>query len=202
MDSLELLIGEDRLLLLGFETWTSDTGEDPSQHGHVAKLVLRHLAIREKARDDVVRALSSLPTHADYSAIIDSDRRPMREVISSLATMSRGVPANDLDFGQPFNETMYRAWKLLESDMSDQLDSDYSRARREPRLRLHSASYIRRHTVNRLSPTGPHWYEQIGVLQSVHAGYDWLCRNPTLQRSYLPENLRRAESELFADQAG
>jgi hypothetical protein len=202
VDSLDLLIGENRLLLLGFDVWTSKTVEDPAEHGQAAKFVLRHLAIRETARDDVVRGLSSLPTRADYSLIVDSDRRAMRETTSRLAAMSRGVPANDLDFGQPFNETMYRAWKLLELDMSDQLDSEYARARSEPDLRLHSGSYIRRHTANRLSPTGLRWYERIGILQSIHAGYDWLCRNPTFQRSYLPESLRRAESELFANQAG
>jgi hypothetical protein len=201
MDSLDLLIGENQLLLLGFDAWMSDTGEDPSQHGHAAKFVLRHLAIRETARDDVVRGLLSLPGNPDFSSIIDSDRRPMREAISSLAKMARGVPANGLDFAQPFNETMYRAQALLEADTSEQLDSDYSRVRTEGKLTLHSAPYIRRHTVNRLSPTGPHWYERIGCLQSIHAGYDWLCRNPTLQRSYLPESLRRAEAELFANQA-
>ncbi len=202
MNSLDLLIKENRLLPLGFNIWTTESGGDPSQHGHVAKFIVRHLAIRETARDDVVRGLSALATHGEYSSILEADRRPMREAISSLAEMARGVPANDLDFGQPFNETMYRVWKLLDADISDQFDSDYTRASREPRLRLHSATYIRRHTVNRLSPSGPHWYERLGLLQSMHAGYDWLCRNPTFQRSYLPENLRRAESEMFANQAG
>lgn len=78
MDSLDLFVSEKALLSLAFELWDAETTGDPTQRGMEAKFIIRHLAIREAARDDVARALSSLDRSENFAPFINSDRQPMR----------------------------------------------------------------------------------------------------------------------------
>src|SRR5665213_3233674 len=105
VDSLDLLVSEKALLSLAFELWDAETTGDATRRGMEAKFIIRHLAIREAARDDVVRALSLLD-RPDFAALIDSDRRPMREAIFQATGMTGGISAAQLNVGQPFRQAM------------------------------------------------------------------------------------------------
>lgn len=76
MDSLDLLLSENELISLAFELWSANG--DPTQRGMEAKFIIRDLAIREAARDDVVQALSSLHRSETAASFINCDRKPMR----------------------------------------------------------------------------------------------------------------------------
>jgi|GEM_PF-6628743 len=201
VDSLDLLVAEKALLSLAFELWDAETTGDPTRRGMEAKFIIRHLAIREAARVDVVRALSSLDHPDGFAALINSDRRPMRDALFEATRMTGGTSAAQLNVGQPFRQAMQHARTVFESDSEDGFTSICDDARAEQGLKLHSATYIRRRAPARLNPSGPRWYERIGLIRVFHARYDFWRRSPTLQRRYLPESLRSAERAMFAGHA-
>lgn len=198
VDSLDLFVSEYALVSFAFELWDAETTGNPTRRGMEAKFIIRHLAIREAARDDVVRALSALDGSDDVAPMTDSDRRPMREAISHATAMTGGISASQLNVGQPFRHVMQHAREIFEADWNDQLDAVCRELRARDDLNLHSALHIRRRSPARLNPSGPHWYERIPLIRDVHAAYDFLRRNPTLQRRYLPESLQSAERAMYA----
>ena len=60
MDSLDLLVSEKALLSLAFELWEAETTGDPTRRGMETKFIIRHLSIREAARDDVAELRDSV----------------------------------------------------------------------------------------------------------------------------------------------
>jgi hypothetical protein len=201
VDSLDLLVSEKALLSRAFELWDAETTGDPTRRGMEAKFIIRHLAIREAARDDVARALSSLDHPDGFAAMINSDRRPMREALFQVTSMTGGTSAAQLNIGQPFRQAMERARAVFESDWDDRFTEICHEARAQQGLKLHRATYIRRRAPARLNPLGPRWYERIGLIRAIHARYDFWRRSPTLQRRYLPESLQSAERAMFAGHA-
>lgn len=111
--------------------------------------------------------------------------------------MTGGTSAAQLNVGQPFHQAMEHARAVFNSDSGDGFSAICDEARARPRLKLHGATYIRRRAPSRLKPSGPCWYERIGPIQAIHAAYDYLRRNPTLQRRYLPEPLLAEERKMF-----
>lgn len=195
MDSLDLLAAEDAVLRKAFELWDSDTLTDRVARGHTAKFVIRNLALRERARDDVLEAASA-EASAELPGGERSGREEMRSSVAELSEMSRGVAANQLELGQPFREAMARARALFEDDLAR--TGDYARIRTGLSGRLHSARYIRRHTPSHMIRSRRRLVARNPLLQAVHAGYDWLRRTPTFERRYLPEPLRLAAKEMFS----
>lgn len=199
-DSLDLLDGEDQLVPEALRCWASSGDGDPVRHGSIAKFVLRHLAIREAARDDVVRGLKRTAHGASWRLVADEDRSELRRAIRCLHEMTRGISAYELDLGQDFEGAMERARSLALADLpavpvwlAEKLgDVDTRKA-----LRLHSARYIRRHAPTRLRPAGPRLYERFGPLERLRAGYDRLSRSPTAQDRYLPPSLVERERRLW-----
>ncbi len=198
MDSLGLFLSENELLSFAFDVWESDTFRDLIQGDHEAKFIIRHLAIREAARADVVRVLSGHDVEGNLGDFVNDDRTAMRSAITTLAKMAGGVSAGQLDIGQPFNDTLLEARSLLQADLTGPPDPNTIRPHREVTKSLHSAAYIRRHSPAHFNRPGLHWFERVGIIQALRTGFDWLNRNPTFQRSYLPESLRSAERRVFA----
>jgi hypothetical protein len=198
MDSLDLLVSENELISLAFACWSVEPTKDATQHGMEAKFIIRHLAIREAAREDAKHAFLSMDQSQNLLAFINSERRPMREAIFEATRMTAGVEASELNVGQAFDQAMEHARVTFESDWDDRFDVLCEQARVADHLRLHSADYIFYRSPVRLSPSGPHWYERIGAIRLVRAGYDALRRSPTVQRRYLPESLQSAERVMFA----
>jgi hypothetical protein len=199
MDSLGLFLAENDLLSFAFGLWESDTFRDLIQGDHEAKFIIRHLAIREAARADIVRALSRPDVREEELVdFVHDDRTAMRSVITTLTKMAGGVSAGQLDIGQPFTDTLLKARALLQADLSDPLDPNTIRAHGGVAKALHSAAYVRRHSPAHLNGPRLRCFERLGAIQALRTGYDWLNRNPTFQRSYLPESLRSAERQVFA----
>lgn len=199
-DSLDLLKGEDHLLPEALELWVGSGDADPVCHGSIAKFVVRHLAIREAARDDVMRGLKRTAHGESWRRLVEQDRSELRRAIRGLHEMMRGISAYELELGQDFGGAMKCTGALVLADVPavpvwlakslEELDTRTA-------LRLHSARYVRNHAPTHLRIAGPRLYERFGPLERIRAIYDRLARSPTAQDRYLPPSLVGQERRLW-----
>ncbi len=168
--ALDLLETEDMEVRDLFDQLQATRGpsvDDRADHGILAKQLIRHVATREAALDDVARALS------------DTDLRPLAERIASGMTerrqhidrvehMSRGIQGINLNAGQDFEGELQALIDVLRPEIAWELDEAIPMVRRHldegDDLALHGAHRVATHAPTSLSPTGPKWYERAPVV--------------------------------------
>jgi hypothetical protein len=122
--SLDLLYHEDcRILMLGDRVAEKrgPSVEERSQYGDLAKLLIRHLALREAALNDVASVLRRLPETMAISDQFVGDPEPRRRQMGIVERMSRGVQGISLNTGQDFDGELSALLDLVLPDIESQV---------------------------------------------------------------------------------
>jgi hypothetical protein len=210
-DVLDLLAAEDELVAKAMadldafhDPGPGRPGDPASQQrgidaardrGNIEKFLVEHFAVRLAARECLVRELTGHEQAGPLVTALGRHDREWREVLDQLDAMSKGVAAYELNLGQDFDAVLTRASAMAAEEIREDLDTVIPGLAEaldddERRRILSSADKVRRHAPQHPSPSGPHFYERIGPIERVHAGWDRLRSMPTSVDRYLPEDLR------------
>lgn len=219
-DVLDLLAREDELVqravsdLDGFHDPGPGLPGDPAaqqrgidaarDRGNIEKFLVEHFAVRRAARECLARELSGHEQAAPFVSALARDDTEWREVLDRLDTMSKGVAAYELDLGQDFGSVLAEACAMAAEEITEELGTVVpglvgALSPDERRRVLSSADAVRRHAPMHPNPNGPHFYERIGPVERVHAGWDRLRAMPTAVDRYLPDDLRIGSDPVSSD---
>jgi hypothetical protein len=189
--ALDLLESEDlelRELFTELRQRRGTSVEDRAEYGDIAKGIVRHVAIREAALDNVAQVTSHDPRLCELTSRIVRARTTSRPHIDRVERMSRGVQGMNLRTGQDFDTEMEELIQLvgteIEWDLNDGIPALKSNMTRTDRVGgLKSARHLRKHAPTNLNPNGPRWRERAPVISRLLTVYDRLRDFPKSQRS-------------------
>ncbi len=168
--ALDLLREEDlevRGLFDQLQATRGPTVDERADHGILAKQLIRHVATREAALDDVARALSGTDLQPLAERIADGTRQ-RREHIDRVEHMSRGIQGINLNAGQDFEGELQALIDVLRPEIAWEPHQAIPMVRRSlddgGDLQLHGAHRVATHAPTSLNPTGPKWYERAPVV--------------------------------------
>jgi hypothetical protein len=187
--SLDLLEDEDRKILgivNQFEDQSGTQVVDRANNGNRAKLLVRHMAVREAALMDVVCGLRQ----AGLSPLADTftgDLARRRRHMDAVEKMSRSVQGIYLNTGQDFDPELSDLLDTVRPELVWDLHHGIPAARRElePGRRselFHPARHVTRHAPTNLSPAGPTWWERAPVVSRLVTIYHHLRDYPRATR--------------------
>lgn len=189
-NALELLESEDlelRELFTELRQRRGSSVEDRAEYGHIAKEIVRHVAVREAALVDVAEVASDDPRLSEFTSRIEHGRNTSRPHIDRVEKMSRGVQGINLRTGQDFDAEIEELIQLvgteIEWDLGEavpELQASLEQSHREEELK--SARHVRRHAPTKLDPGGPRWYERAPVISRLLTVYDHLRDFPKSSR--------------------
>jgi hypothetical protein len=182
-DALDLLEREDHELgrLLDEFRGTRGPGvEDRARHGNAGKRLIRALAVREAAREEVAQALRDPAPGPDEEAERllahleqQTDRR--RSLLAQVDDLAAGVAPMTLNQGQDFDGAMAPLADLVAGEVRWELVEGLPELRRllgpEPRP-LPSARFVRRHAPSHRTPGNHRWFERLAFFKRLHTLYD------------------------------
>lgn len=181
-NALELLESEDLELRELFGELRQRRGtsvEDRAEYGDIAKEIVRHVATREAALQDVSQVAAHDPQLTECVSRIDLGMHQRRSQIDVVERMSRGVQGINLRVGQDFDAEMEELIQLVGTEIEWELGEALPELRgsllqtdREEELK--SARDVRRHAPTSLSPRGPRWWERAPVISRLITAYDHL----------------------------
>jgi hypothetical protein len=188
--ALDLLEEEDETLRALF--WSLDrnrgTGvEERSAYGDIAKQLIRHVATREAALQNVVAGMSGMTNLTDIVDRMDLNTEDRRRLISEAEHMSRGVQGINLNTGQDFHAVVSSLADLLISEIEWELSHAIPTIRQTTNSALRteslpSADHTKKHAPTNLDPAGPRWYERAPGLSRLITVYDHLRDFPRASR--------------------
>ncbi|MDA8343415.1 MAG: hypothetical protein M0007_14510 [Actinomycetota bacterium] len=221
-DVLDLLAAEDELVanamadLDGFHDPGPGRPGDPASQrrgidaardrGNIEKFLVEHFAVRLAARECLAREVAGHEWAGPLAAALGRHDREWREVLDRLDAMSKGVAADELNLGQDFDAVLDGACAMAAEEIAEELDTVVpglveALGPDERRRILSPAEKVRRHAPLHPNPSGPHFYERIGPIERVHAGWDRLRSMPTSVDRYLPDDLRVGPDAAGSDPA-
>jgi hypothetical protein len=143
-----------------------------ADYGAMAKRLIRHMATREAAAEDVVVGLSALDGTDELVSRFVGDQAARRRHLDTVETMSRGVQGIDLNTGQDFDGELQALLAEVGPQLRWELDSGIPAVRGRADLaalesRLHDADYVAKHAPTHLDPDGPRWWERAPVVSRL-----------------------------------
>lgn len=190
VNALELLESEDLELRELFSELRHRRGvsvEDRAEYGHLAKKIVRHVAIREAALGDIAHVVSHDAKLSGIATRIAHGRNTSRPHVDRVERMSRGVQGMNLRTGQDFDSELEELIQLvgteIEWDLGEgipELNGSLKGTHREEELK--SARHVRRHAPSHLDPQGPRWRERAPVISRLRTVYDRLRDFPSASR--------------------
>jgi len=159
-----------------------DAGRDRLQHGRIVKLFVERLAVRQAARELIGRALGSDQASAELAQEFTGQRTEHRRQLDELDEMTRGLAPTNVNQGQSVDDVVLEmAPGLLaeiRQDESERIPAVRRLLESGSRIKLPSASYVRRHCPLHPGAHPVRWYEHIAPLVWAHAVYDYLRSLP------------------------
>lgn len=192
-DALTLLEREDHRLTELFAEFERTAGqpgvEERNAHGTTAKLLVRHLAIWESAREHVAGALAE-PYEGEVKAIAErlcTGNEQRRQLLDDVEQLNRGVEPININAGQDFDAAMEPLRRLVEPELDWELHDALPRLRstletEDREELLPSARYVAKHAPTNPTPTRTRWYEKSAFLARLRTVYDHLRDYPTVRR--------------------
>jgi hypothetical protein len=187
LDQLKFEDTELRRIFDELDTHRKASVQDRADYGILVKQLIRHLAIREAALVDLLRAIESAPSLQWLAERMKQRTKERRTLIDRIEHMSRGVQGINLNTGQDLDAVLLSLEALLESEMQWELAQALpvvGAAMRSGNLgHLHSARHVIRHAPTNLDPGGPRWHERAPVVSRVLTIYDHLRDFPRASTS-------------------
>lgn len=173
--SLDLLEREDRRIM---ELWRQidekrgTSVEDRADYGNLAKLLIRHLAVREAAALDVADGLSQEQPLRGLGERFAGQPESRREHMDRVERLSRGIQGIDLNTGQDFDGALLELFAVLRPQLEWDLDEGIPEVRSSvPPERceelFHTPAHVSRHAPTSLDPHGPTWWERAPVISRL-----------------------------------
>lgn len=175
-DALDVLEREDNRIRLLFERLAAPANRSPVieryDRGNVCKQLIRRVAIRESARDDIADALAKDGRFTAVTDRLGEHRELRRETMDHMEHMARGIQGIALNEGQDFDGAV----TALESVISPEIDWELNEGIRliaealpdDARAHvLHSARYLGRHGPSHLRPNGTRWYQRMPLVRRM-----------------------------------
>lgn len=191
-DALTLLEQEDRRLSELFEEFERTAGQSGVEardaHGQAGKLLVRHLAIWESAREHVATALGE-GTDGELAPIAErlcSGNEERRRLLDRVEQLNRGIEPINLNAGQDFDAAMEPLRRHVTGEIRWDLDEALPRLRaglsQDARQDFPSAHYITRHAPTSPTAERRRWYEKSAFLARLRTVYDHLRDYPSVHR--------------------
>lgn len=159
------------------DTLRGSSVEDRAEYGKLAKKLIRHVAVREAALVDVLKALDGDERARPICERLAQNTEDRRARIDQVERMSRGIQGINLNTGQDFDTELRALLETLEGEIQWELLGGLGEMRRalqaaEKEADLHSARHVATHAPTNLNPEGPRWFERAPVISRVIALYD------------------------------
>jgi hypothetical protein len=159
------------------DTLRGSSVEDRAEYGKLAKKLIRHVAVREAALVDVLKALDGDERAQPMCERIAQNTADRRARIDQVERMSRGIQGINLNTGQDFDAELRALLETLGGEIQWELLGGLGEMRRELQAAeaetdLHSAHHVSKHAPTNLNPKGPRWFERAPVISRVIALYD------------------------------
>lgn len=184
-DSLGLLVAEDhtvRSLLDGLEHQTGPSVTEQAAYGQMGKELIQRIAVREAAKDDVVRALGQLPDARDLRQHMTGHAAERRSAIDQLDHMARHVAGMDLNRTQDFDGAVDRLRQIVQPEIEWELSGGAGAVRQALSITdtpLRSARSVRHRAPTSVPVEGTPWYERLPGVVWLTARWDQLQDYPT-----------------------
>lgn len=186
-DSLDLLVAEDRAvrsLFGGLQASTGPSVVDVSVHGRLSKDLIQQIAVREAAKDDVVRTLGKAAAGTGLAARMNGRSVERRSTIGRADHLARHMSGMDLP-GE-FDLAVDHLRQIVEPEIDWELAEGADAARRalsSAGARLRSAQAVRRTAPTSVRTEGAAWYQRLPVVSWLSAQWDQLQDHPTSVRT-------------------
>jgi hypothetical protein len=180
--SLDLLEAENFLLRDLFEQLDIHRGpsiEDRYDHGNLAKLIIRHLAIRQSSLMNVASAISPILSLRSTSARMLNGGTDRRRAYDDIGDLAREVPVMSLNQGQDFDGPLLSLIDAVAPELDWELTEAIpfirgSLSTEDVATLFRSARYAKRHAPTKLRIKGPRWYERAPIISRLVTVYDHL----------------------------
>lgn len=180
--ALDLLEREDETLQEDVRLLRENVGysvEERAEYGRVAKQVIRHVATREAALEDVVRVSAEFPSLGSVSERLRAGSHTCRHLLNRVESMSRGVQGINLNTGQEFHADLEELMNVVNSEAEWELRQGIpalrvALAKDSHTAELKSARHVARHAPMNLNPDGPRWIERAPIVSRFKTIYDHL----------------------------
>jgi len=189
VDALDVIYSQDQVIADLFDMWhrisehLRDGGEDVDlrwRRGSAVKLLLQHLAVREAAKEALVRRIRRTG-HDDLATNLDGDGVARRERLAALDELARGHQAMSLNFPAIDAVVADLAARFAGERERTKVPS-CQRQRRSwalPEKRgLPGARSVRMQSMTHPSPV-PRWYDRVPAVKAFLAFYDHLRPAPS-----------------------
>lgn len=184
-DSLDLLTHQDGALMALFDDL--DESQGPAvlsryNHGNQSKRLIRHIALREAAKSDLVHTLGDMTEFASMSQQLVGRVEERRKAINMIDVMGRGVRPIDLNKTQDFDAAIEDLRRIVVPEINWELAQGLpalgQSLSQEQRARLRSARFVRRHAPTKLDPGGFRQRERRRVVSWILTRWDHLLDRP------------------------
>jgi hypothetical protein len=189
VDALDVIYSQDQVIADLFDMWhriseqLRDGGEDVDlrwRRGSAVKLLLQHLAVREAAKEALVRRIRRTG-HDDLATNLDGDGVARRERLAALDELARGHQAMSLNFpaiDAVVADLAARFAGEREKDESTFLPAAAAELGPPGKRGLPSARSVRMQSMTHPSPV-PRWYDRVPAVKAFLAFYDHLRSAPS-----------------------
>ncbi len=188
VDALDLIFAQDHIIADLFAMWRRvseqlDEGEDVDlgwRRGSAMKLLLQHLAVREAAKESVVRRIKQTG-HEDLATKLEGDGISRRQRLAALDELARGHQAMALNF--PEIDAVVADLAAIfeherENDETAYLPEAAAWLGPPGKRGLAGARSIQMQSMTHPSPV-PRWYDRVPVVKAFLAFYDHLRSAPS-----------------------
>ena len=173
VDALDVISSQDTTITELFVMWRRTTeqlleAENVDlrwRRGSAVKMLLQHLAVREAAKEALVRRLRE-DGHNDLASKLDGDAVSRREHIATLDELARGQQAISLNFPE-IDQVIVDLGSIFDRESSSDQDTLAQAARLlgpAGKRGLPSARSVRLQSVTHPDPV-PRWYDRISRLK-------------------------------------
>jgi hypothetical protein len=188
IDALDVIVTQDRIIADLFVVWhqaseqlsRADDVDLRWRRGSEVKLLLQHLAVREAAKESLVRRMREAGQQ-ELATKLDSDATSRRERLATLDELARGHQAVSLNFPE-IDAVVADLSAVFQRERPDDegINLPEAAALLGPagKRGLPSARSIRMQSVTHPHPV-PRWYDRVPVIKAFEAFYDHLRSAPS-----------------------
>ena len=187
VEALDVVFSQDRIIGDLLDMWRRASeqlshGEDVDlrwRRGSDVKLLLQHLAVREAAKEALVRRLREAGQD-ELGAKLDGDGIWRRELLAALDELARGQQAISLNFPE-IDATVTDLGSVFDHEReADKACLSEAAALLGPRGKrgLPKARSVQMQSVTHPNPV-PRWYDRVRLIKVFHAFYDHMRTAPS-----------------------